>query len=874
MSQRSTRPSWRQGCIALVPLIHAAWWGLLAGQAAAEESAINQIDAAIRHAKTYDLLSATEHGDLPASQAGLRELECAEEVLRHARLPSDESDRIGKRIAAVKGDLEGQIKRASGTLEGEFPLNRFLTSPLFADSGPTAVYRLIGDPAIKATGDAAANLAAQVDELGKKSGRLPVIFIAVPPGQTRRDDSQAGALEHAARQAFHGSPRFSLPRNAAVTEALTPGKGETDTPLEDFRAGRITPAVEEKLLKAFGPNLLVVAIRRADVIADDVYYYQTEGNIIEASKPQETFSTFGLGRDRHDRLAWIVWANAALLAAAFGAYALIVFTHRAMAVDRSWTTLLALPLVAFVVGHALPYAVSPLLGSIRLPPETPALVSFWIPCLAGLSFLVAPLAAYWLASSRFAELWPSLSPGNRGGALFAAMGAGVAAYLAGPMLLYSEQHPALDVMLMSVSAMVLAYLLGRTLDYSDPLPTSFVFVPLILAMPAGAALLHADTIGLGFAAGSIAVAATAIVAVNATRRNRRLKTARSNFNPSLADQARIGGGIPADVQELVLRAENPDYQQFPSFDRAWDRMSGLIEGHCCHLGLFGRRGAGKTATVRAITKRLVQELEKGGSRPALLCGSCPQPISEPISYAPFREALAQHFEVDLLAPPGPKMQQISQALGGLFGSVMPFARILFPHTAGADDAAVRPDEINASIVWMLRRLSKARPILLFLDDVQWLDEASATLVKYLIEAFPAGSNTPVAVVLVADRKSCLADIGFDVARNGIELAYPSLAEQAQILVRGVGLQPGVAEEILLRTGAARETDGGLLWPLQVVAKLARSGALRAQRGRIRLGQRRLAGGLRHSGSHASGDPGAVGRRGTISCGLGMCGVRM
>ena len=77
------------------------------------------------------------------------------------------------------------------------------------------------------------------------------------------------------------------------------------------------------------------------------------------------------------------------------------------------------------------------------------------------------------------------------------MGAGIAAYLAGPMLLYSEEHPAIDVMLMSVSVMVLAYLLGRTLDHSDPLPISLAFVPLILTMPAGAALLHADTIVAG-----------------------------------------------------------------------------------------------------------------------------------------------------------------------------------------------------------------------------------------------------------------------------------------------------------------------------------------------------------------------------------------
>ena len=116
-----------------------------------------------------------------------------------------------------------------------------------------------------------------------------------------------------------------------------------------------------------------------------------------------------------------------------------------MAGDSSWTTLLVLPLVAFVVGRTLPYAVSPLLGSIRLPPGTPALASFWIACLAGLGFLAAPLVAYWLASPWFAELWPSLSPANRGGALFAAMGTGIAAYLAGPLLLYLDRHPAIDV---------------------------------------------------------------------------------------------------------------------------------------------------------------------------------------------------------------------------------------------------------------------------------------------------------------------------------------------------------------------------------------------------------------------------------------------
>jgi hypothetical protein len=126
---------------------------------------------------------------------------------------------------------------------------------------------------------------------------------------------------------------------------------------------------------------------------------------------------------------------------------------------------------------------------------------------------------------------------------------------------------------------------------------------------------------------------------------------------------------------------------------------------------------------------------------------------------------------------------------------------------------------------MLRRLARKRQVLLFLDDVQWLDEPSAALVKYLLKTFPTGGNTPLAIILVANSKSCLADLGLDVPQDGVELVYPSVTQQTQILVRGVGLQAAVAEEILARTGEARQSDGGLLWPLQVAAKLARCEAL-------------------------------------------------
>ena len=80
-------------------------------------------------------------------------------------------------------------------------------------------------------------------------------------------------------------------------------------------------------------------------------------------------------------------------------------------------------------------------------------------------------------------------------------------------------------------------------------------------------------------------------------RNRRAK-ARKRNSIALSPARRMSGGIPADVQELVRRAENPEYQRFPCFDLAWARMRDVLAGRCCRLGLFGACGAGKTAAAR------------------------------------------------------------------------------------------------------------------------------------------------------------------------------------------------------------------------------------------------------------------------------------
>ena len=198
---------------------------------------------------------------------------------------------------------------------------------------------------------------------------------------------------------FRASPRFRVHTHAEAAVALTPAE------LADLLAGRVTPAVKAGLLKGFGATkLLVVTIRPVDA-AEGIYHYGTEGQLLDAASdsPPERFSTMGFSRDRRDRLAWIVLANVALLALALAAYALIVRTHRALAVDTSWLTLLLAPLAGFAVGRILPCVIAPLLGSMRLGPGTPLAAAFWFPLVAGLGLW----ASRWRSTGWRRPSWPS-----------------------------------------------------------------------------------------------------------------------------------------------------------------------------------------------------------------------------------------------------------------------------------------------------------------------------------------------------------------------------------------------------------------------------------------------------------------------------------
>ena len=143
-----------------------------------------------------------EQGNPADWQAGLRHLSHARQLAAEG-LPAAEAGRVAARIAALQTDLEEQAATAGDTLEGVFPLAPLLTSSPFVASGPAATYQLVGDPALKATADAATDLQSRATEWIKdrRQVQLPVLFISVPQNQV---------LEDWVLRMFRTSPRFRV----------------------------------------------------------------------------------------------------------------------------------------------------------------------------------------------------------------------------------------------------------------------------------------------------------------------------------------------------------------------------------------------------------------------------------------------------------------------------------------------------------------------------------------------------------------------------------------------------------------------------------------------------------------------------------------
>ena len=189
------------------------------------------------------------------------------------------------------------------------------------------------------------------------------------------------------------------------------------------------------------------------------------------------------------------------------------------------------------------------------------------------------------------------------------------------------------------------------------------------------------------------------------------------------------------------------------------------------IGVAGEPGIGKTALVEDF---LAAVRAGAGAAPLVARGGCSERLAGTEAYLPILEALGS-----LLREPD------GEATADILRRVAPTWYVQVVSLSDDDSAHARlTDEARASsqerlkreFVALVRELSRARPLLLFLDDVHWADASTVDLLSYLggrIGALPV-------LVLATYRPSDLALAG-----------HPFVAVKQELQSKGVFRELGL-----------------------------------------------------------------------------------
>jgi tetratricopeptide (TPR) repeat protein len=234
----------------------------------------------------------------------------------------------------------------------------------------------------------------------------------------------------------------------------------------------------------------------------------------------------------------------------------------------------------------------------------------------------------------------------------------------------------------------------------------------------------------------------------------------------------------------------------------------------------GEAGLGKT-TVIAETARAVF-----GQGACVLFGHCEEDVAAP--YRLFTEPLG-HLVTHV---PGKQLAASVGSWGSDLARLVPALASRLPGLvpSTATDAESERFEVFAAVVGLLVEVSKAQPVVLVLEDLQWADRSSLQLLRHLV-----GSDHAMRLLVLGTHRDTdlshshpLVETLADLHRRGgvtrLELAGLEESDVAELMEAAAG---HALDDTAVRLARAvhRETDGNPFFVSEVLRHLAETGTI-------------------------------------------------
>lgn len=785
-------------------------------------SLLSQLNEELLAAEVHVKLGASEHGSAHEFELARQAMSSAIQTVRQAKLAC--SDNLMRTMKDRLSEIEGMKSSAGTTFFGQFPLVRaFGLWPEDDEEFQIHSYSRQGEARRRAVYGA-------LTQIAKNASTDPLHLLILVPGKSVEDRRSSVLGQVADSQALEA---MSIAANISVY----PGALRN---FVDAMPGWNAPDAEfdpicRQFLKIINPgqeprSVLLVLLREFVDDLGDGHWVQAQQRMYEAAtlakaaddpasleadkiKVVET-----LTRDR-SRFRYLLGITVVLLYLASLASCRIL-TSMARFSGGDWQRWLAIPTSAFLVGWGLTPFIMRAMNEWLPKTESDAWSAAWWPCMAGALSLILPAGVFRLVAGAAGRYLPGLSCHGRWGIVFIPVALGVSAAWFAPTCYAMGFHALYLVVLLAAASSLIVYSFGRAVDIADEFPLALAPVVIGLSLLFGAAAFMASGMFLCCVIGLSLL--TTVVHQFLTRRN--------DLDVGVVDSESASGlgghERPRTIAQLRQALNSPRY--FPPTVLKELDVSSLDSPRW--VALSGPAAAGKSVAAQY----LIEQLLSHHPQVQVLEGHC---IENSPPFQPIRDAFADlgaAAGIIASSAQGGEMNTIFERLADEF---IPFWDF-FSMDVDSEGAETSRRDLLEGVLDLLQKITQRRPVVLFLDDIQWMDEGSIALLKHLREHFAGDSSHHPLMFLLTSRDPDAFE-AFELSEQVIELTPPSVSEQAAFLQTSFGIEAATARHLVSALGVMNLHSDSLFWLTRAVSQLVEDNALTASPAGFRLREQYL-----------------------------------
>ncbi len=778
---------------------------LLLNDVNAQTSTEKALDENIINAETYYWLGLSDKGDPKAFKKGLEYLENAHEVLQALQ-----NDTILKeykyRIELLKTDLKEQLQIAENTFIGNYPLAKFLSYPIFLKGDAFGSYE-IAEP----HGEVAASRAA--DKLGKLVDKSLYGEMQLHSFVLSKDNYYPD-LESKARVILKRYNRLK------VYEQQYLGKFLSNHEINDLYNKSISDTILKKIFEKLSSEVFVITVISKYNEINNIHFYKIVSNIYEknAGQPTQSIVIYELIRDKRDVLKYYLIILLLIMTIALTAYIVKakILTGRYPTIENIFLG----PFLAFLIGLFTPIIILPVLSAYKPPFEDYIGYTFWWIPLVFIVIILLPMILLRISYSRIAFIKKKSGYLNKQSIIYLCSSLGSASYIIFGQLLYHGENGILFLLGTVMFFGSVGFVNGKYFDTATKVP-GWIIISINLLIPVAGAILASSSIFFLI----ILLIITSFLILPVIRVKKEIKGNEIiNYNEDIER--------PGNIDELIKYTEFTPYQKNANFEQIMLSFNDFLNKKSSVVCLYGNSGVGKTSTAKEIILSLQNQFVVQNKHPLVLTSRCQENSTSQTPFYPIRDLLTEHFNLSPYCDNEEKLNEIDKMLGGLFDNFIPFSSILFPESENEHFSANTKVELFQSILKMLKRMSDQQPVIFYIDDIQWVDQATLELLESLHQSFSIDPEFEILFLYTSQVNENVLKI-FDKSQL-LELKPLSFQERYKLLTNIFSFDNKTAGIILKWMGEDIRSENNLFWLLKIIEQLARNGHFNLQSGKFVL----------------------------------------